>query len=163
MIVVSDSSALIGLASVGHLDLLRMIYGEVLIPPAVYREVVDLGEQRPGVREVTTAAWIKTTALTDRTLAASLTERFGPGESEAIALAVERDADVILLDEHRARGHAARLGLRVIGVVGVLLRAKRGGQIERVKPILDMLIFRAGFRISARLYEQALRAVGEAD
>ena len=82
-------------------------------------------------------------------------------EATAIALAVERQAEVVLIDERRARAVATRLGLNVVGVLGVLVEAKRKALIPQLKPLLDDLITRAGFWVSAQLYEQVLQAVGE--
>ncbi|MGM0577132.1 MAG: DUF3368 domain-containing protein [Myxococcota bacterium] len=84
-----------------------------------------------------------------------------PGETEAIALAVERKADVLLVDERRARRAATRLGQRVLGVLGVLLQAKRRGLVEELRPILHDLTEEAGFRIGPELVARVLKAAGE--
>ena len=83
------------------------------------------------------------------------------GEAAAIALAVERQADMVLIDERRARAVAIRLGLNVVGVLGVLVEAKHKALIPQLKPILDALITRAGFWVSIQLYERILQTVGE--
>jgi predicted nucleic acid-binding protein len=83
------------------------------------------------------------------------------GEAEAIALAVELQAELILIDERRARAVATRLGLNVVGVLGVLVEAKHRALVPHLKPILDALITRAGFRVSPPLYERVLQAAGE--
>ena len=83
-----------------------------------------------------------------------------PGEAEAMALAAEAQADIILLDERRARNLAISLGFPVVGVVGVLLRAKREGYLPLLRPVLDRM--RAlGFRVGGVLYHDALRDAGE--
>lgn len=83
------------------------------------------------------------------------------GEAVALALAVELQADVVLIDERRARAVASRLGLNVVGVLGVLVEAKHKALVPLLKPVLDDLITRAGFWVSSRLYERVLQAVGE--
>ena len=83
------------------------------------------------------------------------------GEAAVLALAVERQADVVLIDERRARAVATRLGLNVVGVLGVLVEAKHKALVPHLKPILDDLITRAGFWVSAQLYERVLQVVGE--
>jgi hypothetical protein len=83
------------------------------------------------------------------------------GEKEAIALAHEVGAEVVLLDERDARQAAKRLNLRVLGTIGVLIWAKRTGEITSLRRALDALQTQAKFRISQRLYEWALGEVGE--
>lgn len=101
MIVVSDASPLIALAVVGRLDLLRQLYAEVLLPEAVYGEVTAV-QDAPGAAEVTNSGWIRTQPLRDRMLAEALALELDAGEAEAIALAVELRADLLLMDERRA-------------------------------------------------------------
>ena len=83
------------------------------------------------------------------------------GEAEAIALAAELQADLLLMDERLGRTEAARFGLRVIGVLGVLIEAKGRGRLQRIEPILDELRHDAGFRVSQALRARVLQAAGE--
>jgi hypothetical protein len=83
------------------------------------------------------------------------------GEAETIALALELGADLVLLDERDGRYTAQRFGLRVVGVLGVLLEAKSKGLIKNIKPYLDMLRQQAGFYIRETLYQQMLILAGE--
>lgn len=160
MIVVSDSSALIALASAGELNLLRDLFGQVLIPQRVRDEVVQAN--RPGAEEVTAAGWIRTVPVPETSFLLALLREIDPGEAEAIALAYEAKADVVLLDERRARTLAISMGFTVVGAVGVLLRAKQQGFLPEVRPALDRMRTLSRFRTGARLYEQALRDAGEA-
>jgi len=161
MIVVSNASPIIGLAVVGHLDLLRHLYGKVVIPPAVFREISVTGAGQPGAQEVRSSHWIETRRVTDESQCVSLGMELGRGEAEAIILALELKADLLLMDERRGRMAASRLGLKFIGLVGVLLEAKHSGLLPAVKPVLDDLMERAGFRISGQLYHRVLQAAGE--
>ncbi len=159
-VVVSNSSPLIHLSQIGHLNLLREFFGEILIPYAVYREVVVEGQGRPGSREVGEASWIRVVEIRDKHLKRALQFMLDGGEAEAIVLALEVNADLVLLDDREARLQAKRLGLRVTGTLGILLRAKKLGLIENLRKELDKLK-ETGFRISESLEEEILRAVGE--
>jgi len=92
---------------------------------------------------------------------ARLSHNLGAGEAEAIALALELRADTLLMDERRGRIAAAAAGLKVIGLLGVLLEAKHQGAIPATKPVLDELISKGGMWLSTELYQQALRQAGE--
>ncbi|CAN5860449.1 DUF3368 domain-containing protein [soil metagenome] len=161
MIVVSNTSPIINLAAVGHLNLLQQLYKEITIPEAVYREIVVVGTGQPGSHEVETASWIKSRKVSSQTSIALMEIELERGEAEAIALAAELSADLLLLDERRARRMASRLGLRYIGVLGVLVEAKNRGHLKAVKPVLEVLITQAGFWVSTDLYTRVIEAAGE--
>jgi len=162
MKVVSNASALINLARIGKLDLLRELYGQIIIPQAVWREVVVEGDGQPGADEVKSASWIKTKRVTNRHLVRALQQDLDAGESEAIALALEVEAELLLMDERLGRGTARHLGLRYVGLIGVLIEAKRKGLIRAIKPYLDALRDAAGFRVEDALYLRVLQDEGEA-
>jgi predicted nucleic acid-binding protein len=162
--VVSDSSTLIHLARIGRLDLLRKLYTRIKVTPAVWREVVDQGEGRAGALEVASAheaGWIEVATPSDESLVRLLTRDLGDGESEVIALAIERRADLVLLDEAEARRTADIYNLPKTGVIGILIRAKRDGEIESLRTELDRLREAAGFWVEDGLYRRALTTVGE--
>jgi len=161
MIVVSNTSPIINLAAIGKLDLLKPLYGSIFIPQAVYYEVTVIGVGQSGAMEVQTLEWIEIREVKDRVLVTTLQAELDDGESEAIALAIQLKADIILLDERRGRQVAHRLGLRFIGLLGILVEAKHKGYIPKVKPLLDDLVAKAGFWIGHKLYISTLRAVGE--
>ena len=92
-------------------------------------------------------------SVSDRALVAELRQRIDEGESEAIALALEIRADFVLIDDAAGRLVADEVGLRPIGALGVLLRAKRSGLIPRICPLMDRLKAELNFFISSRLYE----------
>lgn len=161
MIVVSDASPLIALAAVNQIELLRCLYGRVLVPEAVRREVVEQNPGAPGAAQVQTAEWIQAEPVQDRILVEALRIELDRGEAEAIALAVERRADLLLMDERRGRSAAVRLGRRVVGVLGLLIEAKHKEHLPEVKPVLEALERDAGFRISRELYARVLAEAGE--
>lgn len=161
MRVVSNTSPLINLARIARLDLLHQLYGELMIPEAVWDEVVVKGAGQAGADEVKAAFWIKTQATTDKLLVRALRHELDAGEAEAIVLALETGADLLLVDERLGREIARHLGLRYIGLIGVLIAAKRQGLIMEIKPLLDALRSVAGFRIDNVLYTRVLKDEGE--
>ncbi|MEQ8538365.1 MAG: DUF3368 domain-containing protein [Coleofasciculus sp. D1-CHI-01] len=163
MIVVSDTSPLSSLAIVEQLSLLQQLYGKVIIPTAVATELANTEPEDSRVTAVLSLTWIETQSVTNRTLIETLQNegKLDLGESEAIALSVELNVDELLIDERLGRREAKRLGLSIIGVLGVLVVAKGRGLISAVKPIMDDLILQAGFRVSDRLYTEVLQAAGE--
>ena len=161
MIIVSDTSPINNLAAINHLYLLHQLYGTVLIPEAVYQELTDPNFPVAGATEVQTLDWIQTRSVRDRTLVEALSNELDIGEAEAIALAVEIQADQILIDERRGRLIASRLNLRYTGILGVLVEAKSQGLIAEVKPLLDALISEAGFWVAEPLYNSVLQLINE--
>lgn len=161
MIVVSNTSPLINLAVVGKLDLLRQLYGKVVIPQAVYQEIAVAGSGQPGADQIKRLDWIETCPVAGRSTVISLRLEVDEGEAEAIALAGELGADLLLLDERRGRIVASRLGLQFVGLLGILAEAKHRSFVPAVRPIMDDLIEKAGFWIRRELYDRVLQAVGE--
>ena len=161
MIIVSDTSPINNLAAINHLHLLHQLYGIVLIPEAVYRELTDPSFLVAGATEVQTFNWIQTRAVADYTIVEALSNELDFGEAEAIALAVEIQADQMLIDERRGRLVAARLNLRYTGILGILVEAKSQGLIAEVKPLLDALVNEAGFWVAEPLYNSVLQLVNE--
>lgn len=161
--VISDASVLIDLGAVGLIELLREFYGEVFVPPAVWREVTIAG-LRPGAAEVQKAkndGWLQIKSPTSSTFVLALKRQLDDGEAEAIALATEFSGSLLLMDESEGRATASALGLDFTGTVGVLLRATKSGRIAALQPVLDELIQQHSFRLARNLYEQVLREVGE--
>ena len=163
MIIVSDTSPINNLAAINYLHLLHQLYGTVLIPEAVYRELIDPNFPVAGASEVQTFDWIQTRTVNDRTLVEALSNELDIGEAEAIALAVEIQADQVLIDERRGRLIATRLNLRYTGILGILVEAKSKGLIAEVKPLLDALVNEAGFWVAEPLYNSVLQLINEID
>lgn len=161
MTVVSNTSPIFYLSSIGQLDLLRQLYGEIAIPAAVLQEITNVGNTDASARVVPTLSWIKTEPVTDRVFVNRLRTELDPGEAEAIALAVQLSAGRLLMDERLGRAAAMQAGLQVTGVLGILIAAKQNDFIQEVKPLLDTLLDRVGFWVDAQLYAKVLRAAGE--
>ncbi|CAD5942321.1 hypothetical protein PCC9214_02006 [Planktothrix tepida] len=164
MIVVSDTSPITNLAAIGQLELLEKLYTRVLIPTAVYNEMVGVESLVPGAVEVQTLPWIVTQSVINYERVTEILEsqeNIDLGEAEAIVLSLELSADLLLMDERRGRLLAAEYRLKVTGLLGVLLQAKRNGFVLNLKPLLDQLINQADFRVSQELYTTILQAAGE--
>ncbi len=161
MKVVSNASPLINLARIGQLALLPRLFGRLLLPQAVWQEVVEDGRGQPGAEEIRRAVWIERATVSNQQLVHSLRQDLDSGEAEAIALAIEIQADWLLMDERLGRETAQYFGLRYIGLVGILSAAKQRGDLKALRPLLDRLRDVAGFRVSSALYQQVLRDAGE--
>ncbi len=164
MRAVSNTSPLLNLAIIGHLDLLQAQFTEVLIPPGVLTELRP-AEPLPGSAALSTAlaeGWLRVVEVQDRPLIALLQRTLDVGESEAIALAIETAPGALLIDERDGRQVATSLRLPVIGALGVLLRAKLDGSIPTLHEALTALEVKAGFRVAPRLVHELLAAAGEA-
>lgn len=160
MIVISDTSPISNLATVGQLDLLQQVYGNVIIPETVYQEIINAGATEPATLAIQNLEWIKKGSVNNLNLVMSLQAKLDPGEAEAIVLALELKADLLIVDERKGRKEATKLGIKITGTLGVLLKAKKLGLISSIKPILDDLI-NSGFWVSSEIYQQVLALVEE--
>lgn len=157
-IVVANTTPLIGLSILDNLILLKTLFGKVQIPSAVYQEVVVNGSGLIGAAEVSQGinnGWISIKELPPSNTLTTLKIDLDDGEAEAIARALNDKADLLLLDERKARTKAKALKLNVIGTIGILLLAKKRGKEVDLKSSLDTLRSH-GFRIGDTLYHQIL-------
>jgi uncharacterized protein len=163
MRAVSNTSPLSNLASIGRLSLLKPQFSEIWIPPAVLLEL----EAHPdpvalaAIQEALRDGWIEPHPLPASHLLNILLLHLDRGEAEAIALAAELNADIVLIDEQEGRQLAVQSGLSVTGVLGVLLRAKQSGAISALKPEIQALRAKARFFVSPILEAKFLAAAGE--
>lgn len=155
MIVVSDSSPIISLSAIGQLDLLKALFGHIVIPVEVFREVGHEGSARPGARELA-QPWIEVANVRDVGQVRTLGSRLDSGEAATLTLALELQATTVLLDEKRGRLEATRMGLKPVGVLGILQLAKKEGLVPALRPLLTDLHDRAGFRIHPNLLQRVL-------
>jgi len=163
MIVVSNTSPLVNLAAIGHLGLLEKLFQNIMIPQAVYHEITAAGKGQPGAREVDSLTWIETKKANNWALVKALSQELDMGEAEAIALAVEENANLLLLDERIGRKVASRFGVHHMGVLGIIIYAKKQGYLFQVKPLVDELMIKAGFWVSPALYKNVLTTSEEND
>jgi uncharacterized protein len=161
VIVVADTSVLINLCCIDRAELLRVLFRDVFIPPEVEDEFRRLVERDRRFGSLTLPGWVRiqpATAIPDPVRA---NVALDIGEAAAISLALEMKADAILLDERHGYEAATELGLIVIGLLGVLLRAKRTGHIEAVAPEIDRLHRDAKFWISGAVRRRVLELAKE--
>jgi uncharacterized protein len=162
MLVVSNTSPLSNLAIIGRLELLREQLGEVLIPPAVEAELSlnPRSDARVALDAALREGWIRPRALAGPA-APDLLLALDRGEAEALSLALETKAGLVLLDEAAARGKAAQLGLPFTGALGILRWAKQTHRIPSLKAEIQRLRSDAHFFISPALEKGLLISVGE--
>lgn len=161
MIVVSNTTPLIGLESIQRFNLLQQLFGELIIPEAVYDEFVVGGRERGGAKyEVLSASWIRKIMVNDRSAVEVLLDELDLGESETIVLACEINAHWVLMDEKKGRRKLAQLNMNKMGTVGILLKAKQLGLIPVVQPEIERLC-QQGFGLSQSVIEAVLRQANE--
>lgn len=163
MATVSNTSPLSNLSRIGRLELLRKQFGTIVIPLAVWQELSLIPDKNAWASLVKAQeeGWLIKTAVLSKPLVKHLSASLDAGEAQAIALAVESKAEMILLDEHEARKAAMLLDLSVTGVIGVLIRAKKQGDLSVIRPELQNLRERAHFYLSEKLEIAVLTACGE--
>lgn len=130
-----------------------------MIPTAVQAEILIGGAASVGVRELREASWINIVSL-ENPSRADLIADLERGEAEVIAIAQEQGADLVIVDERLARRHATRLGMRLTGTLGILLKAKQLGMVGAIEPLIDQLR-QAGIRLGDALVTEVLRLAGE--
>ncbi len=153
MIVVSDTSAITTLLQIGKAGLLEELYQEVLIPEAVRSELLILHSSLPD--------FIQFFSVKDKNAVARLLKELDHGEAEAIVLAKEKNADILLMDELEGRAIAKREGVNFVGLLGVLVQAKFRGFIPSVNEVLCEIENGTTFFVSQQIKNVALRTAGE--
>ena len=161
MIVISDTSPIINLAIIDKLDLLPQLFDTIVIPEAVFNEIVIIGKGLPGSDIIENAKWVEVKTCNNRIFINSLLDYVQIGEAEALTLALELQADTIIVDEAAARNLAEQFGLNFTGLLGILIKAKEHGLIPSVKPLMDALRTKARFFIHQSLYNQVLAIAKE--
>ena len=158
MIVISDSSALISLLSVEKLDILGKLFETVMIPEAVYNEVFN---KKVSNLDLKKTKFLQIEKVTDRKMVKLLKMQLGYGESEVIALALEKGIDRVIIDDKQARKVADKLGLKVIGTLGILILAKEKQVIKEVRPLVLSMMEKINFRIDRALLNKILGILNE--
>lgn len=156
--VVINNTPLVSLWSLGRLDLLRDLFGLVWIPTAVETEFLAT-EQVDRQQILANSPWLQVVSVRNRRHVLGYIG-LDKGEAEVLALAVEQQARLVIMDERKGRRYATRLGLPLTGTLGVLLLAKEQGHITAVAPLLQQLL-QAGLYFSTSLIEKILQLADE--
>lgn len=158
--VIVNTTPLIALCHVGQLDVLKKIYGEALIPPAVYQELSEKKESLCKKQVDNSLNWIHVEKIENQMAKSMFKAQLHDGEVEVKILAKEKNADLVIIDDANAKKHAKYLKLPVTGTLGVLIKAKRQGYIRELKPIIQEMIDK-NIYISENLTKLCLEQVNE--
>jgi predicted nucleic acid-binding protein len=147
--VITDTSVLIHLQNINRLKILRDIYQEITITPEISKE---FGKPLP--------SWIKTETIKDKKYQDIINTQLDLGESSAIALAIEHNDSLLILDDLKERKLAQRIGLTFTGTLGVVNKAKELGLVDKIRPLIDDLQ-KVGLRISSEIIDDLLKRNNE--
>jgi uncharacterized protein len=159
-VIVSDTSPIRVLHHFGQVNWLNDLFEEVLIPPAVADELLHPAARYASI-DVELYSFLLIRAPIDSPRLFELRNELDEGEAEALALAEELSASAVLIDEIDGRRIAKRMGLAVLGTVGILLQAKEKSLCVEIGPLLDRMVNELGFFLSAELRTHALKMAGE--
>ncbi|MCC6724964.1 MAG: DUF3368 domain-containing protein [Saprospiraceae bacterium] len=141
--------------------MLREIYQQIIVPQAVYDELMKLKSFGYDIQEIDKLGWIIIRKPVNAQQVLLLRINLDAGESEAIVLSQEINAGLLLIDERAGAKKAKEMGLKTIGLLGVLVKAKELGLIDSLKSMLEDLQEEAGFWLSSKLKKEILEVVGE--
>ena len=154
--VVSNTSPIIALSSIGKIGLLHKFYNHIILPEKVYQEILSGLRDSPGIKEIKSLNWFEIHKIKNSRACEYLSLELDEGEAQTIILAEEIGNSLTIIDDFTAREIAKIRGLKVIGTLGILLKAKKIGLIEKVKPLINELI-NNGFWIDKNLYNLILK------
>ena len=147
--VIADTSCLIALTNINALDLLKNLYTEVIVSEEI---ALEYGEPLP--------SWIKVETVKNLKYLQLLENLLDRGEASAIAIALDLEHVLLILDDLKARKIAEKLGFKITGTLGILIKARKSGLINQVRPYLEKLQT-AGFRISTAIEDELLKLCDE--
>ena len=160
MVIVSDTSCISNLYQIGKLNLLQQVFGQILIPEIVHKELLQFHDTAIIAQLNMYSIFIE--RVKDLEILEKVkTFNLDIGETEAISLALQYKDSVLIIDERAGNKIASNLGIRTVGTLGVIITAKEKGLINFVKPLFDDLKNKTNFFFSPKLYFQLLNYVGE--
>ena len=137
-LVIANTSPLFYLHQVGHLEVLRSLYGRIVIPPAVQAELAAGGKAGFASPDVSQAGWIEVRRVRSQEIIPAVVD-LGPGEAEVLALGLEYPGSLLVLDDRLGRRVAHLNSLTYTGTVGVLVKAKQAGHVKAIRPLIQQL------------------------
>lgn len=163
MIVVSDTTPIISLLKVNKLDLLEKLFSNVLVPLKVYDELVSNKTFSNERLVLAKCNYIKVLEVKDKIALKQIEEKSGldQGESEALQLYKEQNADLLIVDEHKGRAVAKSMAIKHIGTIGILMQAfdTKLLKANEVKECLDIML-ESSIRLDKSLYNKVIKYVG---
>ena len=161
IVIISDTTAITNLYKIGKLQYIKWLFANIIIPKSVLSELLELEKNGRNIDEIKKADWITVASVNDTDLLAQLLTELDLGEAESIALAKEKSADYLIIDEKKGRNIANSLNIKTIGIVGILIQLKPQKKIPAIKPDLELLREKAGFWLNEKLYRIILASENE--
>lgn len=159
MIVISDTSAISNLLQIGQIELLKSLYGKIYISPTVQRELYVYENHAKQIEEL---KWVEIKYPRNQKLVQQLLKDLDLGEAESIALAIEEEADYLIIDEYLGRKIAHSMDIKVVGILGILILAKQRGLLSEIRNSIELLLLN-GFRLNKELINSVLTALNETE
>ena len=159
--IISNATPLINFSMIGELGILKQLFNTIVVPEAVWHEIVIKGEAYPSAGAIRQSDFLSRQRISNTMLFHTLSMNLSAGETETIVLAIERNAQLVLLDELEARSVAKHFRLKFMGSIGCLIEAKQRGIIPQIRSYLDRMKSSAKFWVDDRLYERIMKDQGE--
>jgi len=156
--IISNTTPILSLLKIDKLDLLKELYGIVIVPFAVYQEIEE-GKEKPYYQDLTSLDWIEIRNIKNPNSREYLID-LDDGEAEVIVLAKEINADLVILDEIMGRRYAKRFEINLTGTIGILLKAKENGLVTSIKKLTSELVEK-GTWLNPKLISKALKMANE--
>ena len=156
VVIVSDTTAISNLFKLEKLHYLKAIFQSLIIPTEVNNELLTLKEFGFNLEAIENSDWISVRTVEKTQLYFELSGRLDLGETEAIVLSQQMGTDFLIMDEKKGRIEAEKLGIKTVGILGILIQCRRAGIISNLKAEMDDLKTKAGVWISENLYQEVL-------
>ena len=157
--VIINTTPLIALSNINHLELLHKLYSKVIIPQAVFDEI-RVKQNSACYHALKSSDWIEVMSIQNVFAKEFYRTQLHNGEVEVMILSKEQHADLVIIDDHSAKRHAKHLGLNVVGTLGVLIRSKELGYIDKIEPLVEEMVEK-GFYLSEAVKMLVLKSAGE--
>lgn len=156
--IISNTTPILSLLKIDKLDLLKELYGIVIVPFAVYQEIEE-GKEKPYYQDLTSLDWIEIRNIKNPNSREYLID-LDDGEAEVLILAKEINADLVILDEIMGRRYAKQFEINLTGTIGLLIKAKESGLVSSIKNLLSELVEK-GTWLNPKLISKAIKMANE--